>query len=394
MNQKKKIIGIFALTFLMGLASVNAQQTATATASLSGEFVFVINVTSGGSGYLFAPGVTISGGGGAGAGAYATIGGGAVTSITVTNAGFGYTNTPQVIIAAPSTTPFGSSLVLDLPIDNGTLMDTGPYNLTVTNQDGGIFVPDRFGFAGGAIYLNGTSQNISIPYDARLYPTEFTLSEWVNFQQLDPATLFQVGNAVTDPWRGFALISAGNGNLTYLDFTGSGYNADMTSSNAFALAPGQWYQIVISRTTNSFAMFFNGVKVASQTNLTAYAKPQATALLLGAGWSNTTKFEYCNVTLDSFHLYNRALSDSEVQTLYTDESINTNKVPLVSVVVKTLRVNLSQLVTNYMYQLQSTADFISWTNVGSSFTATNSTSCQDVDIINTAHGYFRILELP
>src|ERR1700685_1253712 len=103
MNQKKKIIGIFALTFLMSLASVNAQQTATATASLFEQYVVAINVTSGGSGYTFAPYVTISGGGGTGAGAYATIGGGAVTSITITNTGFGYTNAPQVIIAAPST---------------------------------------------------------------------------------------------------------------------------------------------------------------------------------------------------------------------------------------------------------------------------------------------------
>jgi len=54
------------------LGSVDAQQTATATATLFNDFVVGISVTSGGSGYEFVPLVTISGGGGAGAGAYAT----------------------------------------------------------------------------------------------------------------------------------------------------------------------------------------------------------------------------------------------------------------------------------------------------------------------------------
>jgi hypothetical protein len=83
MNQKRKLSGMFffVLTFLIGLGSVSAQQTATATASIFNGFVVGIAVTSGGSGYGFAPPVTISGGGGAGAGAFATISGGVVTAM-------------------------------------------------------------------------------------------------------------------------------------------------------------------------------------------------------------------------------------------------------------------------------------------------------------------------
>lgn len=63
-----------------------------------------IAVTAGGSGYVSAPTVTISGGGGTGATATASISGGAVTGITVTAVGSGYTSDPTVSISGGSGT--------------------------------------------------------------------------------------------------------------------------------------------------------------------------------------------------------------------------------------------------------------------------------------------------
>jgi hypothetical protein len=67
------------------VTSTNNSHTATAIASLSGKFVSSIAVTYGGSGYLVAPTVTLSGGGGFGARALAnaTVSGGVVTGITL-----------------------------------------------------------------------------------------------------------------------------------------------------------------------------------------------------------------------------------------------------------------------------------------------------------------------
>jgi hypothetical protein len=90
--------GQFKFALVTGV-DINAQ--ATATAVTSGSFVTIINVNSGGSGYVTAPAVTIFGGGGSGATATASVSGGAVTSITVSNPGSGYGSTPTVIIAAP-----------------------------------------------------------------------------------------------------------------------------------------------------------------------------------------------------------------------------------------------------------------------------------------------------
>jgi hypothetical protein len=61
-----------------------------------------IEVLDGGSGYTTAP-VAISGGGGTGATAVATIVGGVITKITVTNMGVGYTSLPAVVISGDGT---------------------------------------------------------------------------------------------------------------------------------------------------------------------------------------------------------------------------------------------------------------------------------------------------
>ena len=319
MKTPKTLFGILTITAALAL-QVHAQSTATAAATAIDGFVVAITVTDGGNGYGWAPSVTITGGGGSGAGAFATVSNGVVTAITVTNAGFGYTSTPQVIVAAPDTTSFNSSLVLDLSFD-GTVVDLGPNDFTVMTNGGGTFVPNRFLQTNSAFALNGVNQNIALPYDARLYPDQMTLSAWVNFQSIPNSEvgIWRAGNASTDGWRGFELMHESYGYL-YADFTGSGNNA-VISANLTNIVAGEWFQIVITRTTNSAAMFVNSVKVASQTGLTPYTKPQVTPMSWGANIGDPSGYwEFCPATLDTVHIYNRALADSEVYTLYTNEA--------------------------------------------------------------------------
>jgi hypothetical protein len=75
--------------------------TATGTVILTNGFVVGVYITDAGFGYTNTPLVRLIGGGGSGAQAFAVISNGVVTSITVTNAGFGYTNAPLVVIEPP-----------------------------------------------------------------------------------------------------------------------------------------------------------------------------------------------------------------------------------------------------------------------------------------------------
>lgn len=75
--------------------------TATATSTIASGAVTAVTITSGGSGYTSVPAVTFSGGAGTGAAATAVVTGGVVTAVNVTAGGSGYTSAPTVTIAAP-----------------------------------------------------------------------------------------------------------------------------------------------------------------------------------------------------------------------------------------------------------------------------------------------------
>jgi hypothetical protein len=69
-----------------------------------GDHVDAISIIQGGSGYVEAPGISISGGGGSGATATSSIAGGKVTNITVTAGGSGYNTIPTVNVNIPRLT--------------------------------------------------------------------------------------------------------------------------------------------------------------------------------------------------------------------------------------------------------------------------------------------------
>ena len=88
-------------TFAMGRSNLVFGVDATEAVS-GGDNVSAVSVAAGRTRYLEVPAVTFSGGGGSSAAATATIAGGVVTAITVTNTGTAYTSAPTVTIAKPA----------------------------------------------------------------------------------------------------------------------------------------------------------------------------------------------------------------------------------------------------------------------------------------------------
>jgi hypothetical protein len=87
-------------TFAMGRSGLVFGVDATEAVS-GGDNVSAVSVVSGRTRYLEVPAVTFSGGAGSNAAATASIAGGVVTSIAVTNTGTAYTSAPTVTIAKP-----------------------------------------------------------------------------------------------------------------------------------------------------------------------------------------------------------------------------------------------------------------------------------------------------
>jgi hypothetical protein len=132
------------------LATTPLPLQARATAQRVNGFVVGATVTSGGSGYVTNPAVTIAGGGGTNATAISHVSAGRVTSITITDAGIGYTSTPTIQIAPP---PPGFALSpTALPVmrlDSASLAPYENYQIQFKpnlggvweNWNGGLFSP-------------------------------------------------------------------------------------------------------------------------------------------------------------------------------------------------------------------------------------------------------------
>ena len=84
-----------------GKCRVISPRAATASATVVNGFVVGATITDGGYGYTNTPAVRIIGGGGSGAQAVAVVSNGVVIAVNVLDAGSGYTSTPVIVIAPP-----------------------------------------------------------------------------------------------------------------------------------------------------------------------------------------------------------------------------------------------------------------------------------------------------
>jgi probable HAF family extracellular repeat protein len=133
--------------YRLALNPVPAQAFATAVVDYG--FVVHATVTSGGSGYVTSPTITIVGGGGTNATAVSHISGGVVTGITIADAGIGYTNTPTVRIAPPPAAAVFSTVQPVIRVGSANLAPYNNYQIqfkpdlggTWGNWNGGLFSP-------------------------------------------------------------------------------------------------------------------------------------------------------------------------------------------------------------------------------------------------------------
>ena len=129
---------------------------ALATATVVNGYVVGYTVTDGGYGYTNTPTVRIIGGGGTGAQAAAVVSNGLVIAVSPVNPGSGYTNTPVVVIAPPF-------------IEPPTIGIAALSLLSFTNLAVGTYYQLQSG-------LGGTLTNIGLPFRA----TNTTFTQYVS----------------------------------------------------------------------------------------------------------------------------------------------------------------------------------------------------------------------
>lgn len=212
-------------------------------------------------------------------------------------------------------------LVTWYPFNNGSAIDGSAYTNNGIINDA-LPTEDRFGNPNAAFYFDGTASIISEKTDLNL-TTESTASVWIKTTNSDlqlVATKYIAGEGETgfqilsgdseNERRGEALCAGRDGNIEYKT---SGYSGKRVDND-------QWHLITGIINNQQLSLFVDGV-LMSQKN---YADTQTSLkndqpIRIGGmpHWPNPWHF---NGSVDDFRLYNRALSEEEINILFRENN--------------------------------------------------------------------------
>lgn len=194
---------------------------------------------------------------------------------------------------------------------SGTTADniegTSAYDATYT----GGFTLNQTGPASGvaAVDLNGTTGYVSVPYNAALNPSVFTMEIWVYF---DAGNCYIFDNISSN--KGVRLFCGVSGTTTLT--LGTGSSTSLCGVLQYDLQTSRWYHLAVTYDGVRPRMYVDG-REDSVCNTTAYS-PKTSGILnvgrLAAGSS------YLNGKVAAFAIYNSALSSAAIKGLYDASS--------------------------------------------------------------------------
>ena len=279
------------------------------------------------------------------------------------------------ILAAEAQNSLTNGLVAYYPFSGNANDASGNGNNGTTQNV--CFVSDRNGLPQGALSCPSNNSCVVIPNSASLgMVSNITISAWINVAPNQQYGAICNKGVVTSFWNyGLGLDVSGSG-------TTFGYSK--TSGSAGPTAPllsnGVWQQIAVAidEPNNTMKFYVNGQLVTQPTivlggtfnpnNVSGVINDtggNAGNLYVGNNNSNGLAGASFGGAIDDLRIYNRTLSDSEMQQLFQLE--NTPRVNI----VKAVTVSFSNLTVSTNYQLQVSTDLNSWTNFGTPITATN-----------------------
>jgi fibronectin-binding autotransporter adhesin len=352
----------------------------------AGQGVTSVSMTGGrgGSGYIGAPAVELLGGGGVGATAVATVSGGVVTGITVTNPGTGYTGTPSAYIlgGGGSGANAGTISVANNSSGSVTFAGTGVTSLTAqstytgsttiaagTTVKLGVAAPvASYNFApatvsgstvanigtGGATMnglLNGSGGSISTTGGPIAGTGSLTLAGAGSLDVASPITdLSGTGNWAVSMWvqtttPGSTLLSKSNGStfvsgntVYYLGGTnGAGAGTApaavryaggfLEGTSSPSLADGNWHMVTYTDTGGTRSIYVDGTQESlTQTALTT----TDVGTEVRFGFTTDTLDGNLNLTgsLSDINIYASGLTAAQIQSLYASNiASSTNILP-------------------------------------------------------------------
>jgi hypothetical protein len=193
------------------------------------------------------------------------------------------------------------------------------YDETTNNNDGTIYGATwTDGICGNALSFDGVNDLVSVPDDSiwTLGSDPFTIALWVKFNEIKYRSPFighDEGGGDRDKWI-FWFDNLGHDQPSGPALRFLGHNAP-TSPHDPVYAPwnpntGQWYHVAVTRSGNTYALYIDGVQVATGTDSNTIPDPNA-PLTIGKA-----EAYFLNGLIDEVAIYSRALTAEEILQHY------------------------------------------------------------------------------
>lgn len=192
-------------------------------------------------------------------------------------------------------------------------------DLSGNNNDGQL-VGGVTWINGNSIELNGSDGYVQMPNGILSGLTDITVSTNVRIDvsNVNPAWIFTFGSS-TDP-----LSTVGSKYFGLLEDSSSRFRATITTdrwvgeqnaSKGSSLSKGVWKNIVVVISGNTMTLYEDGVAVATNSNTTIDPKDVEYTIANYIGKPAYLADKYLKARINDFRIYNRALSQDEINTL-------------------------------------------------------------------------------
>jgi hypothetical protein len=243
---------------------------------------------------------------------------------------------------------------------NGNANDESGNGNNGTVNGGALLSPDRNGQLNSSYFFDGSNDWVSVPPNTLFNNNSITISAWVKVTNISPAGIQFIvsGNQSNAAW------SMHYNNLGFGLYKNQGCGS--TISNSFGNtypAVNQWIHVcyVINSTNTKF--YQNGVLVSTQAGSNINLTCGSNGLSFGLDIFATP--EYYKGFLDDIGFWNVALTDQEINNLYSTCALQTSISPLNSTVNSggSLTLGLTSTDNSASIQWQSNASGIGWNNL-------------------------------
>ncbi|BCJ75705.1 hypothetical protein CS0771_52490 [Catellatospora sp. IY07-71] len=183
---------------------------------------------------------------------------------------------------------------------------------TATLAGGATWVAGR---TGNAVNLSGTAQYVSLPSGILAGASAFSVATWVRLDtRTNWARLFDFGSNTTSNL--FLVPSSSSGTARFA-ITNSGSGGEQRINAPAALPTGAWTHVAVTVGGGVGILYVNGAEVARNAAMTLTPASLGSTSQNWIGRSQYSGDPYLDGAVDSFRVYSRVLTASEVSGFYS-----------------------------------------------------------------------------